>query len=61
MKATTSLSVTPLVETSFPVKSDFSIGGPRPRDVTWHNGTADAHRLCQRQLDFRLRPGGVPL
>jgi hypothetical protein len=61
MKATPSPSATSLVETYFPLKSDFSTGAWRSSDVTWRAGMPDIHRRCQRPLGFPPRPGAVPL
>jgi hypothetical protein len=60
MTATTSLAPTSLVETWLPVKSYFSKGPQLSSNVMVRAHVPDAHRLCQRPLDGRLRPGGVP-
>jgi hypothetical protein len=62
LKATPSLPAASRVETCPPVEPYFSDRPQRSRSVveTRLALVLDAHRLCQRPLDRRLRPGGVP-
>jgi hypothetical protein len=63
MKAVTSRPSPSLVETCLPVASYLFYKPQLSSNVveTRLALVVDAHRPCQRPLDGRLRPGGVPL
>jgi hypothetical protein len=61
MKAMALLPFSSLAVTCLPIKASLFKEPQRPCTVTVHARVPDIHRWCQRPLDGRLRPGGVPL